>query len=217
MEKIEQFLETLYADADANTYDLVDDDISFFHENGYLVLKNVLSNETIDIFETTEYTDHDNRVLKSAIDFYQDLWPTRAMITGDLILFLEFFYYNQNWFYSMDKNDQDMFLIRMKNALLPIWPDGTTGSAGKGYNAVWSKVQEARRESYPNKTVEDKQKNAPWYVYGSPRVAQCMWIGTALYSVLKAKMDKDDSDKLQVHTTKTEDEQVLTYDKLSLV
>ena len=174
-------------------------------------------NQMFDIFETDEYVAEDNRVLKSALDFYQQVWSKRAIITGDLILFLEFFYYNQEWFYAMNKNDQDMFLVRMKNAIEPVWRDNTTGNKGAGNNAVWSVVQDARKEAYPNKTIEEQSKNGIYWKYASPRVQQCMWIGTALHSLLMDRMDSEDTEKLVQPFTTAEDGTVLTYDNLSVV
>lgn len=174
-------------------------------------------NQMFDIFETTEYTDNNDRILKSALDFYQRVWSKRALITGDLILFLEFFYYNQEWFYSLDDNEQEYFLVRMKNAIQPVWVDNTTGNSGAGNSAVWKLVQDARKDAYPNKTTSDHKENGIYYSYASPRVAQCMWIGTALYSLLKARMNEEDASKLVQPTVKTEDGTVLTYDKLSVV
>jgi hypothetical protein len=44
-----------------------------------------------------------------------------------------------------------------------------------------------------------------------------MWIGTALYSLLKARMDKEDADKLVQPFTTTDDGTKITYDALSVV
>lgn len=170
-----------------------------------------------DIFETDEYTDNNDRVLKSALDFYQRVWSKRAMITGDLILFLEFFYWNQEWFYKLDNNEQEFFLIRMKNAIQPVWVDNETGSKGAGNKAVWDVIQDARSLSYPNKTVADKQANSIYYSAASPRVAHCMWIGTALYQLLKERMDDDDVKLLVQPYVLTEDKTKLIYDKLVIV
>lgn len=174
-------------------------------------------NQMFDIFETPEYTTKEDRILKSALDFYQQVWSKRALITGDLILFLEFFYYNQDWFYSMTNEEQEYFLIRMKNAIQPIWVDNNTGNSGAGNTAVWKIVQDARKDAYPNKTISEQQTNGVFYKYASPRVAQCMWIGTALYSLLKVKMNKEDAELLVQPFTKTEDGTIITYDKLSVI
>lgn len=174
-------------------------------------------NQMFDIFETRQYTSNDDRVLKSALNFYQQVWSKRALITGDLILFLEFFYYNQDWFYAMSNEDQEYFLIRMKNAIQPVWVDNFTAREGAAHTAVWKIVQDARKESYPNKKTIDQEKNGRFYKYASPRVAQCMWIGSALYSLLKARMNKDDADKLVQPYTTAEDGTVITYDKIKVV
>jgi hypothetical protein len=175
-------------------------------------------NQMFDIFETPEYTMNDDRVVKSALNFYQQVWSKRALITGDLILFLEFFYFNQDWFYKMSNEDQEYFLIRMKNAIQPVWVDNDTAKAGAGNKAVWNIVQDARKDNYPNKTIDEQQKNGIYYKYASPRVAQCMWIGTALYSLLKARMvnEYNDADKLVQPFTTTDDGTEITYDKLSV-
>jgi hypothetical protein len=173
--------------------------------------------QTWDIFETDEYTDNNDRVLKSALDFYQRVWSKRAMVTGDLIMFLEFFYFNQDWFYDLDENEQEYFLIRMKNAIQPIWVDNETGNKGAGNRAVWDVIQDARSACYPFKTVADKQANSIYYSAASPRVAQCMWIGTALYHLLKERMDEDDVKLLVQPSVLTEDGTKLVYDKLAIV
>jgi hypothetical protein len=170
-----------------------------------------------DIFETDQYADNNDRVLKSALDFYQRVWSKRAMVTGDLIMYLEFFYFNQDWFYKLDKNEQEYFLIRMKNAIQPIWVDNETGNKGAGNKAVWDVIQDARSTYYPNKTVADKQVNNIYYSSASPRVQQCMWIGTALYQLLKERLEESDSEKLVQPFVITEDGTRLVYDKLVLV
>ncbi len=170
-----------------------------------------------DIFETDEYTDNNDRVLRSAFDFYQRVWSKRAMITGDLIMFLEFFYWNQEWFYKLDENEQEYFLIRMKNAIQPVWVDNETGNKGAGNKAVWDVIQDARALSYPNKSVADKNANGIYYSAASPRVQQCMWIGTALHQLLKERMDEEDAKLLVQPYVITEDGTKLVYDKLTLV
>ena len=105
----------------------------------------------------------------------------------------------------------------MKNAIQPVWVDNTTGNSGAGNSAVWKLVQDARKDSYPNKTTSDHKENGIYYSYASPRVAQCMWIGTALYSLLKARMNEEDASKLVQPTIETEDGTALTYDKLSVL
>lgn len=170
-----------------------------------------------DIFETPEYTDNGGRILKSALDFYNRVWSKRAMITGDLILYLEFFYWNQDWFYKLDEDEQEYFLIRMKNAIQPVWVDNETGNAGAGNKSVWSAVQDSMKLNYPNKSVADKQANGIYYSSASPRVAQCMWIGTAIYHLLKERMSEEDAAKLVQPYVDLEDGTRLVYDRLKII
>lgn len=176
-------------------------------------------NQMSDIFETKEYIENNNRVLKSALDAYQQIWSKRAMITGDLILFLEFFYWNQ-WLYELDKQDQDYFMLRLKNCVLTKWPDNKTGSAGASNRAVWNVVQDLRKDHYPRITREQEQQNQLWYSHASPRVAECMWIGTAMYSLVKNNiggyMDQEDLDRLVQPYETLEDGSKLTYDLIDV-
>lgn len=140
-----------------------------------------------EIFECKSYS---LQLIQDALKIYQQAWGQRRLETADLIGIIETLYFNQEWLYNLERDNFQLSMIQMSNALEEQWPNKTRSKT------AWSNIQDARSDQFPNKTKEDKERNGYLYSSASTRVSQHMWIAQGFYSVLSQRMKSEWKEKL---------------------
>lgn len=140
-----------------------------------------------EIFECKSYS---LQLIQDALKIYQQAWGQRRLETADLIGIIETLYFNQEWLYNLERDNFQLSMIQISNALEEQWPNRTRSKT------AWSNIQDARSDQFPNKTKEDKERNGYLYSAASTRVSQHMWIAQGFYSVLCQRMKPEWKEKL---------------------